>query len=193
MDSHCSYQEIICQQVMVEDSSVFSTQWSIFPSEIASTLSSRTILNRYLSYIRRITLSIIRPTKSDTGIEFRLLATRWSLISFLHPSVDCDAVILRICGGLLVQKHQCDRGELRFMVEPVPGGIKVTLQLSDYCPLILGNVSPSRIRYWLFRLTQAAIHRLVTIRFLVLLYRDLAGSSVCVRVITGQIREGHLL
>ena len=195
MGSHCSYQEIVCQQVLVEDSSVFSTQWSIFPYTIASGLTSRTLLNRYLSYIRRTTLSIIRPTTSETGIEFRLLATRWSLISFLHPSVavECDAVILRICGGLLVQKHQCDRGELRFMVEPVPDGIKVTLQLSDYCPLILGSVSPSRIRYWLFRLTQAAIHRLVTIRFLMLLYRDLAGSSVCVRVIAGKIREGHPL
>ncbi|HEY5522139.1 MAG TPA: hypothetical protein VIK21_03035 [Desulfuromonadaceae bacterium] len=193
MGSHCSYQEIVCQQVLVEDSSVFSTQWSIFPYTIASGLTSRTLLNRYLSYIRRTTLSIIRPTTSETGIEFRLLATRWSLISFLHPSEEGDALAMRICGGLLVQKHLCDQGELRFMVEPVSGGIRVTLQLSDYCPLILGSASPSKIRYWLYRLTQAAIHRLVTIRFLVLLYRDLAGSSVCVRVIAGKIREGHPL
>lgn len=69
----------------------------------------------------------------------------------------------------------------------------VTLQLSDYCPLILGSSSPSKIRYWLYRLTQSTIHRLVTIRFLMLLYRDLAGPSACVKVVTGQVREGQPL
>jgi hypothetical protein len=193
MGTHRSYQEIVCQQVLVEDSSVFSTQWSIFPGDIASGLTSRSLLNRYLSYIQRTTLSIIRPIMSETGIDFRLLTTRLSLISFLTPSEEGAAVVMRICGGLLVQKHNCDRGELRFMVEPVPDGIRLTLQLSDYCPLILGSASPSKARYWLYRLTQAAIHRLVTVRFLVLLYRDLAGSFTCVRVVSGQIREGHPL
>jgi hypothetical protein len=192
MDS-CSHQEIFCQQILAEDSSVFSIQWSVFPREIASGLASRSLLNRYLSYIRRTTLSIIRPTMTETGIEFRVLATSWSLISFLHPSESGDDVTMRICGGLLVQKHQCDRGELRFVAEPVPDGTRVTLQLSDYCPLILGGSPPSKIRYWLYRLTQAAIHRLVTVRFLVLLYRELAGSSACVRVTAGKMREGHPL
>lgn len=190
MDSQGSYQEIVCQQVLVEDSSVFSIQWSTFPSAIASGLTPRTLVDRYLSHIRRATGSIIRPVISASGIEFRLLDTRWSLLSFLQPTEQGDTITVRIRGGLLVQKHQCDRGELHFTVASMPEGIRVTIQLSDYCPLILGNAAPSKIRYWLYRLTQAAIHRLVTVRFLVLLYRDLAGSSACVKVVAGQYREG---
>ena len=191
METRGSQQEIVCQQVLVEDSSVFSIQWGTFPREIASELTPPMLVNRYLSYIRRTTLSIIRPVASADGIEFRLLATRWSLISFLNPVEERDTVIMRICGGLLVQQRHCDRGELRFTVEPRSGGIRVTLQLSGYCPLILGGPTPSKVRYWLYRLTQAAIHRLVTVRFLVLLYRDLAGPAACVKVVAGQIREGR--
>jgi hypothetical protein len=80
---------------------------------------------------------------------------------------------------------------MRFIVESVPEGVKVSLQLSDYCPLILGSSSPSNVRCWLYRLTQAAIHRQVTIRFLMLLYRDLAGSSAPVRIVKVQVREGR--
>jgi hypothetical protein len=188
---HGSYQEIACQQVLVEDSSVFSAQWSTFPRKIASDLTPRRLLDRYLSYIRSTSFSIIRPVTTTDGVEFRLLATRWSLISFLSPTEEQDTVCLRICGGLLVQSRRCDRGELSFTVETVRDGVKVTLQLSDYCPLILGESSPSKIRYWLYRLTQGTIHRLVTVRFLVLLYRDLAGSSACTKVIAGQLRTGR--
>jgi hypothetical protein len=193
MSIHCSHQEIVCQQVLAKDYSVFSIQSSIFPRAIASGLTSRILLNNYLADIRRTTLSIIRPTTSETGIEFRLLKSRWSLISFLPPSAEGDAVVLRICGGLLVQKHQCDRGELRFMIESVPDGIRAAVQLSDYCPLILGSATPSKFRYWMYRLTQAAIHRLITVRFLALLYRDLAGYPARVRIVAGQVREGYPL
>jgi hypothetical protein len=190
MDKHHDNQEIACQQVLVEDSSVFSVQWSLFPAQIAAGLTARHLLDRYLAYIRRATQSVIRPSESATGVEFRLLGSRLSLISFLPPDEEDGAVTLRICGGLLVQPHQCHRGELRFTVEPTPEGIKVALQLSGYCPLILGSSSPSTVRRWLYRLTQAAIHRLVTIRFLMLLYRDLAGSSAPVRVVNVNVRDG---
>jgi hypothetical protein len=186
-------QEIVCQQVLVADASVFSIQWSIFPREISAGLAPSMLLDRYLGFIRKTTLSLIRPVSGADGIEFRLLMSRLSLISFLHPTDEENALVMRICGGVLVQKHQCDRGELRFMVAETPAGIKVTLQLSDYCPLILGSATPSKVRFWLYRLTQAAIHRLVTVRFLVLLYRELAGSTACVQVISGQIREGQPL
>jgi len=186
-------QEIVCQQVLVEDSSVFSSQSTVFPPELASGLTPSYLLERYLSYIRGTTLSIIRPFTSENGIEFRLIATRWSLVCFLPPTEEVGSLVLRICGGLLVQKHQCDRGELRLTAEHITSGTRVTLQLSDYCPLILGSPSPSKIRYWLYRLTQALIHRLVTVRFLVLLYRDYAGSSACVKVVAKKDREGRPL
>jgi hypothetical protein len=144
-----------------------------------------------MTYIRSATLSVIRPSLSSTGVEFRLLNSQLSLISFLPPEMGDGSLTLRICGGKLVQPHQCDRGELQFAVLPTPEGIKISLQLSDYCPLILGNSSPSFIRLCLYRITQAAIHRLVTIRFLVLLYRDLAGSSPPVRVVNVNMRDGR--
>ena len=193
MDKRRDNQEIACQQVLVEDSSVFSVQWSTFPAQIAAGFTARHLLDRYLTYIRRTTLSAIRPSESATGVEFRLLVSRLSLISFLPPEEGDGTVALRICGGLLVQSHQCDRGELRFTVEPTPESVKVSLQLSDYCPLILGSSAPSPVRRWLYRLTQAAIHRLVTIRFLMLLYRDLAGAAAPVRVVNVIVRDGRPL
>jgi hypothetical protein len=191
MDKRQHNQEIACQQVLVEDSSVFSIQWSMFPLHIASGLAPLDLLERYLNYIRRSTFSIIRPIKSPSGVEFRLLGSRLALISFLPPDSGNESVTLRICGGLLVQPHQCHRGELRFAVEPAQESVKVSLLLSDYCPLILGSSSPSLLRLWLYRLTQAAIHRLVTIRFLMLLYRDLAGSSAPVRVVNVNVKDGR--
>lgn len=186
-------QEIACQQVLVEDSSVFSIQSSLFPSNIAAGLTPHHLLERYLAYIRNATLSLIRPYRSPDRVEFRLLGSRLSLISFLPPETGNGSVTLRICGGMLVQPHQCQRGELQFSSAATPEGIKISLQLSEYCPLILGGPSPSIIRLWLYRLTQAAIHRLVTIRFLVLLFRDLTGSSVPVKVLNIKMREGRPL
>jgi hypothetical protein len=109
----------------------------------------------------------------------------------MPPEERHDSTTLRICGGLLVQPRQCDRGELRFGIETTLEGVKVSLQLSDFCPLILGSSSPSPLRRWLYQLTQAAIHRLVTVRFLVLLYRELAGSAAKVQIVTVQVREGR--
>jgi len=39
-------QEIACQQVLVEDSSVFSIQWSIFPADISNNISAEALLTR---------------------------------------------------------------------------------------------------------------------------------------------------
>ncbi|RII28033.1 MAG: hypothetical protein CXR30_14315 [Geobacter sp.] len=184
-------QEIACQQVLVDDSSVFSIQWSIFPPRIATELTPEMLLNRYLAYIRRCTATIIRPCPTPAGMEFRLFASRVSLISFLPAAMEDDCLVLRIRGGLLVQPRQCDRGEMRFGVVALPEGVRVSLQLSDYCPLLLGSSSPSVVRRWLYSLTQAFIHRLVTVRFLVLLYRELAGSACLVKVVPARIREGR--
>lgn len=187
----CSHQEISCQQVMVDDASVFSVQWTVLPSRVAGNLSAGNLMMRYLSYIKSCTLHVIRPVQLDSGIEFRLLGSRLSLISFLPPSFEAGKVVLRICGGILVQPRQCDRGELCFGVEADSGGIRISLQLSEFCPLILGSRSPSRIRFWLYRLTQAAIHRLVTVRFLVLLYREMCGVSARVIVVAVKVRDGQ--
>lgn len=187
-------QPIACQQVLEEDSSVFSIQWSVFRHDIARSLTPRIIQKRYLEYIRSCTLSLIRPTTTEAGVEFRLLTSSISLISFLPPDDSHEGLsVLRIRGGVLVQPHQCHRGELRFGVEESSEGIRVSLLLCDYCPLLLGGPSPSCVRFWLYRLTQALIHRLVTVRFLTLLYRDLAGSQAPVRLVRSRVREGRPL
>jgi hypothetical protein len=187
-------QPISCQQVLEEDSSVFSIQWSVFRHDIARSLTPPDIRTRYLEYIRACTLTLIRPTATPEGVEFRLLASSISLISFLPPDDSREGVsVLRIRGGVLVQPRQCHRGELRFGVEESPEGIGVSLLLCDYCPLLLGNPSPSPVRFWLYRLTQALIHRLVTVRFLTLLYRDLVGWKAPVRLVRSRVREGRPL
>lgn len=183
--------KIACQQVLLEDSSVFSTQWSVYSAEIAGGLTAEKVMNLYLNYVRSFTFSIVRPFMSESGIEFRLLNTELSLISFLPYVVEHEALVLRIRGGALVQPGQCSRGQLRFEVSSINEGVKVGLELSEYCPLILGNSSPSYLRRLVYRLTQAAIHRLVTVRFLALLYRELAGKRAPVRVISVKTREGR--
>lgn len=193
MKSTADHQKIYCQQVLVDDASVFSLQRCTFPTSIAKLLDAEKIMLRYLDYIRSRTATIIRPKILKDGIEFRLFDSKISLISFMPPMAEGSGIVLRICGGFLVQPRQCERGEMLFSMDPVPDGIMLSLQLSEFCPLILGSQKPSRFRYWLYRLTQAAIHRLVTIRFLVMLYRELAGSAARVRVVRTHVHNGKPL
>lgn len=182
--------EIASQQVMEDDASVFSVQRANLPISIAEALSAEELLFRYIRYINKCSMTLIRPVILESGIEFRLLNSRLSLISFSPPVyTDCYAV-MRICGGFLVQPRQCDRGELRFGVEHQSECVQVSLQLSDFCPLILGSSSPSLTRFLLYRATQATIHRLVTVRFLSLLYRELVGPSAGVRIVNIVVRAG---
>lgn len=191
MSPQSPFMEIACQQIMTEDASVFSVQWTDLPVTMAGALSAEELLHRYLGYIKKCTLTLIRPVALESGIEFRLFRTGLSLISFFPPVHAGDFATLRICGGFLVQPRQCDRGELRFGVEHLPGNVRVSLQLSDFCPLILGSRSPSPVRFWLYRVTQAAIHRLVTVRFLSLLYHELVGPSAGVRIVKVAVRAGR--
>ena len=183
--------QIACQQVLQEDSSVFSIQWTDLPLELAQGMTPQRLLEAYLRDIRRMTWGLIQPKVTDDGIAFRLLGCL-PLLRFLRPEPEGDWLALRICGGLLVQRDQCDRGELAFRCEPLPSdAVRVTLRLSDYCPLLLGSQRPSIVRRWLYRLTQAALHRLVTIRFLALLYRELGGIARTVETIQVQVKNGR--
>ena len=185
-------QEIACQQVLVDDDSVFSIQRTVFPRLLANGITAEFLLNRYLAYVRSFTASAIRPVCQPEGVEFRLFGSSISLINFQAPVMEGDALVLRISGGFLVQPQQCERGELSFSVEHQEDGIRVSLELKDYCPLILGS-SPSIIRRWLYGFTQAAVHRLVTVRFLAMLYRELSGHKACVKVVRADIRQGRAI
>lgn len=190
-------QEIACQQVLLDDSSVFSIQWMTVSERLGSAVTPDFLLDRYLAYIRRFTLSLIRPRVMAHGVEFRLLGLPISLISFTAPVRRQEAggasLSLAICGGFLVQPDQCDRGELSFLAEEALGGVRLTLRLADFCPLLLGSPSPSRMRKLLYRFTQAYIHKVVTVRFLARLYRELAGGAACVRVVFVRPSRGEEL
>ncbi|MFA5517407.1 MAG: hypothetical protein WDA20_14105 [Desulfuromonadales bacterium] len=173
--------EIACRQVLRKESSVHSEQWTVLPAVYAAGVTPELLLHRYLRHIRRFTWSLIRPRQDAEGIEFRLLGK--SLLRFQLPRRTPGALTLAICGGLLVQPRNCARGELTFICEELPGGLRVSLQLADYCPMLLGGPAPNWPRKWSYRLTQAAIHRLVTVRFLTRLHRDLAGRKLCCRVV----------
>ena len=187
--------EIACQQILEHDSSVFSIQWMILPPDHARGVDPSFLFSRYLQYIHRFTLSLIRPRVSADGVEFRLMATNIVLLKFRGPvSGEVSgrrSLTLFIEGGVLVQPKQCDRGELAFIVAETAAGPRVTLQLSEFCPLLLGNQRPSLWRKWLYRLTQAYIHKVVTVRFLARVYRELAGPGVRIKVVNVLLREGE--
>lgn len=187
-------QQIACQQVLLGDNSVFSIQWTDLPPGLLR-LSGQDLLQRYLQDITKQTWGLVRPSSTEQGITFAL-AGYLPLLTFLPPEpVACPegaGLALRICGGWLVQPAQCERGELLLLTAPLPeGGQRITLRLADYCPLLLGSPQPSWLRRWLYRLTQAAIHRLVTIRFLARLYSQLAGPASCVQTIPVAVRDGR--
>ena len=186
---------IACQQVLLDGATVFSLQWLILPARHEGKLHPEQLLARYLAHVRRATLSLVRPQAGNGGVGFLLLDSRVSLLTFSGPlladSPHGTTATLRICGGLLVQPRQCHRGQLVFRAEKVATGIKVSLELSDYCPLLLGSQTPSPWRKLLYRLTQAHVHKIVTVRFLAMLHGELEGERGRVRVVPVTVRDGE--
>lgn len=187
--------EIACQQFLSGDGSVFSIQWTVFPEQHATTLTPDFIMGEYLSYLRRVTLSFARPVWTANGLEFRFLSTKIHLLTFAALAYNntggiCSASF-RICGGHFVQSDQCNRGRFSFMSEHVEGGVRVTVQLTNYYPRLLGSSTPSIARKWLYRLTQASVHKFLTTRFLAHLYRGLEGEGACFRVVKVHMPKGE--
>ena len=188
--------EVACQQILLKDASVYSVQWLDLPARYAPRVTASLLLDRYLKAVTDCTFRLIRPAVNDEGIQFRLLATSLALLSFSPPRFDADergdAVHLDISGGFLVQAGECDSGRFSLLSSSGEGEgeVRVTVQLSDYCPLLLGSRSPSRIRKLLYRLTQAYIHKVAPVRYLSRLYRDLTGVKVRVKVKKVRVREG---
>jgi hypothetical protein len=185
---------IAFQQVLEEDHSVFSIQTVVIPLGKSSELTSAELLHLYLGYVKKCTLGLIQTEESPDGIAFRLIGTYVAIIKFspqlFAESNDTQKTTLCISGGLLVQPEERDRGQLDFMVESVANGIRATLKLSDYCPLILGSSQPSLWRKWLYRLTQAYLHKIVTIRFLAMVYRKFTGKKLTKDVVRIAVRQG---
>jgi len=194
IDSKEEVIEIACQQVLMQDASVFSVQWLLFPESCAQLIDSQQLLQRYLQQVRSFTRSLVRPVTGPEGVHFRLLSSPLSLLTFAPPEPAVNAekgeLRLRIKGGLLVQAKERERGVLSFLAERAEGGVLVTLQLSDYHPLLLGSRPPSRLRRAIYRLTQAHLHKLLTVSYLRRLYRDLTGQRIRLSVKKVRVRDG---
>lgn len=186
--------EVACQQILEQDASVYSVQWLVIPDPHARQVTAQLLLDRYLKLVRNWTFTLIRPRVVADGVQFRLLDTSLALLSFGPPEYlageEDGEVRLRINGGLLVQPRECNRGLFSLYTAREGEGARVTVQLSDYCPLLLGNARPSLVRRLLYRMTQAYLHKIVTVRYLVDLYRELTGEKVSPRLIKVQVREG---
>ncbi len=188
-------EQIACQQVMMEDSAVHSVQWVDFPLLEDRTITPEWLLERYLRHIRRFTLTLVRPRRDAEGIAFSLLGTSLALLRFREPVPftlgEERSLALSICGGFLVQKGNCQRGEISFRCLPLEEKVRVTVLLTDFCPLLLGGEKPSRWRRLLYRWSQALLHKLVTVGFLRRLYQETAPPGACCRVVKVSPFEGE--
>lgn len=177
-------------QVLKEDGSVHSHQWTDLPLSCAKDLSVEQVVKRYLTYLRDCTFSLVRPQYRDEGLALCFLGM--PLIGFCLPMIksanSTTSADLFINGGLLVQRDSCNRGQLRFTVSgPFENRIRIEVRLSDYCPLLLGNRTPTRFRKWLYHITQSTIHKIVTVRFLARLYEELTGVRPPINVIKNNL------
>ena len=176
-------------QVLKADGTVHSHQWVVLPATCAPDLSVEDIAARYLAFLRLCTLGLVNPERNADGIALRFLGL--PLICLCLPVVTRDETAthadLFINGGLLVQRDSCSRGQLRFSIISTPEQIRIEIRLSDYCPLFLGSHSPTRFRKWLYHITQASIHTLVTIRFLASLCSDLTGIKPPINVVKNSL------
>ncbi|MFA7405320.1 MAG: hypothetical protein WC007_15100 [Pelobacteraceae bacterium] len=180
-------------QVLRDDGSVHSHQWTALPDDCAPGLTVEEIVERYLAFLRSCTLGLVRPLRTADSVAIRFLGLR--LISLCLPVVTSSGTAtsadLFINGGLLVQRDSCNRGQLRFTIVSDPGQIRVEIRLSDYCPLLLGTHAPSRFRKWLYHITQASIHNVVTVRFLAHLCSDLTGKKPPLNVVKTSLSDGE--
>lgn len=176
--------KIACREVIYEDRSVFSRQWIVIAQIDEALLTPAFLVESYMAFIRKCTLSLVKPVQNSGKTAFVLFCTSLPLLIFSGPEFSgndrSQTAALRIEGGLLVQRNECGKGMLSFIIEVVEEGTLVAVQVCDYCPLILGGRKPSKIRKWLYLGTQALIHKIITSRFLDHLYRQLEsckGSS----------------
>lgn len=186
--------EISCQQILLPDASVYSVQWIDLPASAARQATPAFLLAHYFEVVRRLTLGVVSPVMTAEGVQFRVAGTRLALLAFsaarFETTGPAGAVHLGISGGFLVQPGECDCGMFSLLAATGEGGVRVTVRLSDYCPLLLGSRTPSRFRRLCYGSTQSFFHKVVTVRYLASLYRELTGVKPHVAVKKVQVRQG---
>jgi hypothetical protein len=190
---HLRERTIGFHQVLKVDGTIHSHQWIVLPVSCAQDLTVEEIVSRYLVFLRRCTLGLVSPKHTADSVALRFIGL--PLICLCLPVVTRDETAtnadLFINGGLLVQSDSCNRGQLRFTIANDSEQVRIEIRLSDYCPLLLGTRTPTRFRKWLYHITQASIHNVVTVRFLARLYSDLTGSAPPLNVVKRTLADGE--
>jgi hypothetical protein len=176
---------------------------SITTKQVADVILPRTVLDSmwspeylerlartYWRFLTRVSFGLIRVLYTPTSREIVLLRRPFRLLTFRAPEYDLGgdhaAVTWRIHKGLLVAPKGRDHGWLRISVQrAVEDGaselatVRVTSEVANFYPLLAGWGWFRRIGLVLYRLTQYAMHVVVTNAFFRSLARlDLAPSVV---------------
>jgi hypothetical protein len=146
----------------------------------------------YWRFLTRASLGLIRVVYTPEGRDIVLVARPLRLLTFHPPEYETEAtrgtVTWRIKRGLLVAPHGRGKGYLRISVarredwSDGPGGLqiaRISSEVGNFYPTIAGWGWFARIGQFIYRITQLAIHVVVTDAFLRSLARlDLAPSVV---------------
>ena len=146
----------------------------------------------YWRFLTRVSLGLIQVKYGPDSREIVLVARPLRLLTFKAPEYETEAtrgaVTWRIKRGLLVAPHGRGKGYLRISVERSedwsdgPGGlqiVRVSSEVGNFYPLIGGWGWFAKIGRFVYRITQLAIHAVVTNAFFRSLARlDLAPSVV---------------
>jgi hypothetical protein len=151
----------------------------------------------YWRFLTRVSLGLIRVLYKPDSREIVLLARPLRLLTFHAPEYEAEAtrgvVTWRIKRGLLVAPHGRGKGYLRITVErredwsDGPGGLQiahVTSEVGNFYPTIAGWGWFAKIGQFIYRITQLAIHAVVTDAF----FRSLARLDLAPSVV-GALRE----
>src|SRR5215212_6177923 len=146
----------------------------------------------YWRFLTRVSLGLIRVLYAPDRREVVLVTRPFRLLTFEAPEYDTEptqgTVTWRIKEGLLVAPHGRGKGYLRITVDrredwsDGPGGLqvaRVTSEVGNFYPAIAGWGWFAKIGQFVYRITQLAIHAIVTDAFFRSLARlDLAPSVV---------------
>src|SRR4051794_33805138 len=146
----------------------------------------------YWRFLTRVSLGLIQVKYGPDSREIVLITRPFRLLTFKAPEYETEAtkgvVTWRIKEGLLVAPHGRGKGYLRISVErredwsDGAGGfqiVRVTSEVGNFYPTIAGWGWFAKIGQFVYRITQLAIHAVVTNAFFRSLARlDLAPSVV---------------
>lgn len=151
----------------------------------------------YWRFLTRASLGLIRVKYSPDSRDVVLVARPLRLLTFHAPEYDTEptkgTVTWRIKTGLLVAPHGRGKGYLRISVDrredwsDGPGGLQVARVVSEvgnFYPTIAGWGWFATIGRFVYRITQLAIHAVVTNAF----FRSLARLDLAPSVV-GKLRQ----